>query len=79
MHGTRELIGKYSMDQPLAVNPRFTDKMTRYHFNPEMALTAVTGTRVPLMEMGFIHHNDMRRLQAFLQLSRDRRGDRSVR
>ena len=44
-----------------------------------MGPPALLGTGVPLMEMGFIHHNDMRRLQAFLQLSRDRRGDRSVR
>ncbi len=79
MHGTFELIGKYSMDQPLAVNSRFADKLARHHFNPEMAPTSFTRTGVPLMEMGFIHHNDMRRLQAFLQLSHDRRGDRSVR
>ncbi len=79
MNGTGELFAKYPIDKSLAVNPRLADKLARYHFNPEMALAAVTRTDVPLMEMGFIHHNDMRRLQAFLQLSRDRRGDRSVR
>ncbi len=65
MDGTGELIGKYPIDQSLAVNTRLADKLTRYHFNPEMALTSSRRAGVPLMEMGFIHHHEMLRFKTF--------------